>query len=341
MPAEWEPHEATWLGWPHELTDWPGKFAPIPWAFAEIVRHLSRVEKVYLLVQDAVTEKRVKSILKKSGAQLDAIVFFRVPTDRGWMRDSGPICVTNSSGEVAFNHFSFNGWAKYSNHKRDAIAVTKANRKLKRRVWQPVHKGRRVVLEGGSIDVNGRGTLLTTEECLLSKTQERNPGFTREDYAEIFREYLGVTNVLWLKNGIVGDDTHGHVDDLTRFVNPTTVVTIVEENSSDANYAALQENLNLLNDMKDQDGRSLRVETLPMPAPVYFDGQRLPASYANFYIANKIVLVPTFTDPNDRIALNTLAKLFSNREIIGIPCRDLVLGLGTIHCMTQQQPRSR
>jgi agmatine deiminase len=341
MPAEWEPHEATWLGWPHELTDWPGKFAPIPWAFAEIVRHLSRVEKVYLLVQDAVTEKRVKSILKKSGAQLDAIVFFRVPTDRGWMRDSGPICVTNSSGEVAFNHFSFNGWAKYSNHKRDAIAVTKANRKLKRRVWQPVHKGRRVVLEGGSIDVNGRGTLLTTEECLLSKTQERNPGFTREDYAEIFREYLGVTNVLWLKNGIVGDDTHGHVDDLTRFVNPTTVVTIVEENSSDANYAALQENLNLLNDMKDQDGRSLRVETLPMPAPVYFDGQRLPASYANFYIANKIVLVPTFTDPNDRIALNTLAKLFSDREIIGIPCRDLVLGLGTIHCMTQQQPRSR
>jgi agmatine deiminase len=341
MPAEWEPHEATWLGWPHELTDWPGKFAPIPWAFAEIVRHLSRVEKVYLLVQDAVTEKRVKSILKKSGAQLDAIVFFRVPTDRGWMRDSGPICVTNSSGEVAFNHFSFNGWAKYSNHKRDAIAVTKANRKLKRRVWQPVHKGRRVVLEGGSIDVNGRGTLLTTEECLLSKTQERNPGFTREDYAKIFREYLGVTNVLWLKNGIVGDDTHGHVDDLTRFVNPTTVVTIVEENSSDANYAALQENLNLLNDMKDQDGRSLRVETLPMPAPVYFDGQRLPASYANFYIANKIVLVPTFTDPNDRSALNTLAKLFSDREIIGIPCRDLVLGLGTIHCMTQQQPRSR
>jgi agmatine deiminase len=341
MLAEWEPHEATWLGWPHELTDWPGKFAPIPWAFAEIVRHLSRVEKVYLLVQDAVAEKRVKSILKKSGAHLDAITFFRVPTDRGWMRDSGPICVTNTSGDVAFNHFVFNGWAKYANHKRDAVAVTKVNRTLKRRVWQPVHKGRRVVLEGGSIDVNGKGTLLTTEECLLSKVQERNPGFTREDYAQVFREYLGVTNVLWLKNGIVGDDTHGHVDDLTRFVNPTTAVTVVEENAADVNYTPLQENLTLLKYMRDQDRRSLRAETLPMPAPVYFDGQRLPASYANFYIANKIVLVPTFTDPNDRIALNTLAKLFPDREVVGIPCRDLVLGLGTIHCMTQQQPRTQ
>ncbi|MGH9677740.1 MAG: agmatine deiminase family protein, partial [Candidatus Acidiferrum sp.] len=196
MPAEWELHEATWLGWPRELTDWPGKFAPIPWAFAEIVRQLSRVERVHLLVQDAAAEKRVKSALKKTGAHLDAVSFFRVPTDRGWMRDSGPICVRSSGGEVAFNHFVFNGWAKYSNHKRDAVAVEKVNRQLKHRVWQPIYKGRRVVLEGGSIDVNGRGTLLTTEECLLSKMQERNPGFTREDYAEVFREYLGVTNVL-------------------------------------------------------------------------------------------------------------------------------------------------
>ena len=341
MPAEWEPHEATWLGWPHELTDWPGKFAPIPWAFAEIVRHLSRVERVYLLVQDAAAEKRVKSILKRSGALLDALTFFRVPTDRGWMRDSGPICVTNQSREVAFNHFVFNGWAKYPNHKSDAVAVTKVNKTLKRHTWQPMHKGRRVVLEGGSIDVNGRGTLLTTEECLLSKTQERNPGFAREDYAEVFREYLGVTNVLWLKNGIAGDDTHGHVDDLTRFVNPTTVVTIVEEDPKDTNYTALKENLALLQNMKDQDGHPFRVETLPMPAPVYFAGQRLPASYANFYIANKLVLVPTFTDPNDRVALNTLAALFPDREVVGIPCRDLVLGLGTLHCMTQQQPAGR
>jgi len=340
MPAEWEPHEATWLSWPHELTDWPGKFAPIPWACAEVGRHLSRVERVYLLVENRAAESRVRAILKKSGGNLEAVDFFRIPTDRGWMRDSGPICVRNESGGVAFNHFSFNGWAKYPNHKKDAAVVSKAHQKLKHRLWQPIYKGRRVVLEGGSIDVNGRGTLLTTEECLLSKVQERNPGFTKDDYAQVFREYFGVTNVLWLKNGIAGDDTHGHVDDLARFVNPSAAVTIVENDPNDANYAPLQENLALLKAMKDQDGRPLRVETLPMPAPVCFDGQRLPASYANFYIANKIVLVPTFNDSNDRFALNTLAGLFPDREVIGIGCRDLVLGLGTLHCMTQQQPVS-
>src|SRR5258707_2378143 len=340
MPAEWEPHEATWLGWPHEVSDWPGKFAPIPWAFPEIVRHLSQVERVYLLVENRAAESRVKSILKKSGANLDAVDFFRHPPNRRWMRHSGHIFLRNEAGEVAYNNFAFNGWAKYPNHNTDAAVVTKANQKWKRRVWQPVHKNRRVVLEGGGIDVNGRGTLLTTEECLLSKVQERNPGFTKEDYAQVFREYFGVTNVLWLRNGIAGDDTHGHVDDLTRFVNSSTVVTIVEEDPNDANYAALQENLALLKTMKDQDGKPLRVETLPMPAPVYFDGQRLPASYANFYIANKIVLVPTFNDSNDRVALNTLAGLFPDRQVVGIACRDLVLGLGTLHCMTQQQPAS-
>jgi agmatine deiminase len=341
MPAEWEAHEATWLGWPHEVTDWPGKFATIPWAFAEIVRYLARAERVHLLVENASAAKRVRGILKKSGARLENVDFFHVPTDRGWMRDSGPVCVANDSGEVAFNHFVFNGWGKYANHKRDAAAVTKVNQKLKRRVFQPQHKGRRVVLEGGSIDVNGKGTLLTTEECLLSKTQERNPGFTRQDYEEIFREYLGVKKVIWLKNGIAGDDTHGHVDDLSRFVDANTAVTIVEENRDDANYAALQENLEILESSSDQDGKALRVVTLPMPAPVYFAGQQLPASYANFYIANKLVIVPTFTDAKDRVALNTIAQLFPDREVIGIPCRDLVLGLGTLHCMTQQQPSGR
>lgn len=338
MPAEWEKHEATWLGWPHELTDWPGKFAPIPWAFAEIVRLLSQVERVHLLVEDGQAETRVRGILRKAGAKLAAVEFFRVPTDRGWMRDSGPICVKNAGGEVAYNNFVFNGWAKYENHKKDAAVVRKANAWLKRRMFLPEHKGRRVVLEGGSIDVNGRGTLLTTEECLQSKVQERNPGFTKEDYAEVFWKYLGVSNVLWLGNGIAGDDTHGHVDDLTRFVNETTVVTIVEEDRSEANYAALQENLARLKRMKDQDGRPLQVETLPMPKPVWFDGQRLPASYANFYIANGLVIVPTFNDANDRVALDTLAKLFPGREVAGIHCRDLVLGLGTLHCMTQQEP---
>jgi agmatine deiminase len=323
------------------VTDWPGKFPVIPWAFAEIVRHLSHVERVFLLVENREAQSRVGSILKKAGANLDAVDFFIAPTDRGWMRDSGPICVRNESGEVAFNNCQFNGWAKYPNHKKDAAVVSKANKKLKRRLWQPQHQGRRVVLEGGSFDVNGRGTMLTTEECLLSKVQERNPGFTRQDYAEVFREYLGVTSVLWLKNGIAGDDTHGHVDDLARFVNPSTVVAIVEADSKDANYTPLQENLALLKTMQDQDGKPLQVETLPMPAPVHFDDFRLPASYANFYIANRLVLVPTFNDSNDRVALNTMARLFPDREVVGIPCRDLVLGLGTIHCMTQQQPSAR
>lgn len=339
MPAEWEPHQGTFLGWPHELTDWPGKFAPIPWAFAEIVRNLARAERVFLLVENRQAETRVKTILKKSHANFENVTFLRVPTDRGWMRDSGPICVRNDGDQdVAFTHFSFNGWAKYPNHKKDAEVVVRANKTARRKLFVPEHKGRRVVLEGGSIDVNGLGTLLTTEECLQSKVQERNPGFSKQDYEEIFRNYLGVNNVLWLKNGIAGDDTHGHVDDLSRFVDPATVVTIIEENPNDANYAALQENFSLLKSMKDQDGNPLRVETLPMPAPVYFEGQRLPASYANFYIANQLVLVPVFNDPNDRVALNSLAKLFPGREIAPIYCRDLVLGLGTIHCMTQQLP---
>ncbi len=366
MPAEWEPHEATWLAWPHERTDWPGKFAPIPWAFAEIVRHLARVERVLLVVENAAAEGEAKKILRKSGAELAAVQFLRIPTDRGWMRDSGPIAVSNDAGQRVLLNFAFNGWAKYSDHKKDARVVERAVRLLSRKeradpssssakdaagfpapladritsgALQPEHKGRRAVLEGGSIDVNGCGSLLTTEECLLSSVQERNPGFTKANYEEMFRRYFGVTNVLWLRNGIAGDDTHGHVDDLARFVNASTVVTVVEADPAEQGYEPLQENLELLRGMRDQNGCELRVETLPMPKPVWFDGQRLPASYANFYIANKIVLVPVFNDPADRIALDTLASLFSGREIVPIYCRDLVLGLGAIHCMTQQLPR--
>jgi len=341
MPAEWERHEGTWLAWPHELTDWPGKFAPIPWAFAEMVRLLSQVERVFLIVENAAAEKRARVILKKAGAKLEEVEFYRVATDRGWLRDSGPICVKNAAGEVAYNNFAFNGWAKYANHKKDASVVDRVNAKRKRRMFLPEYKGRRVVLEGGSIDVNGRGTLLTTEECLQSKVQERNPGFTKEDYADVFRKYLGATNVFWLGSGIAGDDTHGHVDDLTRFVNETTVVTSIEEDPGESNYAALQENLARLRTMKDQDGRVLQVETLPMPKAVWFDGQRLPASYANFYIANGLVIVPTFNDAKDRVALDTLARLFPGREVVGIYCRDMVLGLGTLHCMTQQESVAR
>ncbi|MGB9403577.1 MAG: agmatine deiminase family protein [Candidatus Acidiferrales bacterium] len=338
MPAEWEPHEATWLAWPHERTDWPGKFAPIPWVYADIARNLARVERVRIVVADTGAKRQVELALKKSDANLDAVDFYVAQTDRGWIRDFGPIFIKSANGETGITNWRFNGWAKYDNWKRDDAVTRKIAPRLKITSWEPVHGERRVVLEGGSIDVNGRGTMLTTEECLRSPIQARNPGFSHEDLEEIFREYLGVTNVLWLNRGIAGDDTHGHVDDLARFVDPATVVTVVEDDPTDVNHEPLQENLARLREMKDQDGRPLRIETLPMPTPIFFDGQRLPASYANFYIANRLVLVPTFNDAKDRVALDTLAALFPNREVVGIACRDLVLGLGTIHCMTQQQP---
>jgi agmatine deiminase len=341
MPAEWEPHKATWLAWPHEKTDWPGKFEPIPWVYADIARHLSQVERVRILVEDATTEHAARRMLKSASVNLSAVDFFRVPTNRGWIRDFGPIFLRKGKGGIAATNWHFNAWAKYDDWKKDDAANEKLAAKLKWKMWSPEYRGRRVVLEGGSIDVNGLGTMLTTEECLLSPVQARNPGVTREELAAIFLDYLGVTKVLWLRNGIAGDDTHGHVDDLARFVNPTTVVTVVEDDPSEANFHPLQENLALLREMKDQDGRPLRVETLPMPNPVYFDGQRLPASYANFYIANGLVLVPTFNDPHDATALTRLAALFPNRKVIGIACLDLVLGLGTLHCMTQQEPASQ
>jgi agmatine deiminase len=341
MPAEWEPHEATWLAWPHERTDWPGKFAPIPWVYADIVRQLARVERVRILTGSVREEQGARRILEKSGADLSAVEFFRVPTNRGWTRDFGPIFVKKSAAKksgVALTNWHFNAWAKYDDWKKDDAATARLVPKLRLPVWEPEFRSRRMVLEGGSIEVNGLGTLLTTEECLLSPVQCRNPGLSRADLETMLRDYLGATHILWLGSGIAGDDTHGHVDDLARFVNPSTVVTVVEPDPSDANYEPLRENLARLREMTDQDGNALRVETLPMPEPVYFAGQRLPASYANFYIANRLVLVPTFNDAHDRIALDTLAELFTDREVVPIACRDLVLGLGTLHCMTQQQP---
>lgn len=338
MPAEWEPHEATWLAWPHEITDWPGKFAPIQWVYGEIVRHLSRAEKVRILVQDAGLEQKARRVLKKCGAQLAAVEFFLLPTDRSWTRDTCPIFVLDNSGNQVLLNWQFNGWAKYPNSKYDDAITPSLARMLEQQVLTPSWKDHRIVLEGGSIDVNGAGSILTTEECLLSEVQARNPWAGRHDVEQIFERYLGASHTLWLRNGIAGDDTHGHVDDLARFTDTRTVVIASETDPAEANYQPLQENLALLREMTDQDGEPLRIETLPMPAPVFFDGQRLPASYANFYIANSLVLVPTFNDPNDRVALNKLAELFPDRQIVGIAATDLVLGLGTLHCMTQQQP---
>jgi agmatine deiminase len=338
MPAEWEIHEATWLAWPHEITDWPGKFAPIQWVYGEIVRHLSRMEKVRILVQNEAAERKARQALRKTGAQMGSVEFFRYPTDRSWTRDYCPIFLKSSAGVRIALNWRFNGWAKYPNSENDDSVTELLARDLSMPMWTPMFQGNRVVLEGGSIDVNGAGSILTTEECLLSDVQARNPELTRQDMEQIFAQYLGARKTLWLRNGIAGDDTHGHVDDLARFTDAWTIVIAAEQDPSDANYAPLAENLALLKEMRDQDGEPFRVETLPMPEPLYFDGQRLPASYANFYIANHMVLAPTFNDPNDRVALNKLAELFPGRKVVGIAATDLVLGLGTLHCMTQQQP---
>jgi agmatine deiminase len=341
MPAEWEPHQSTWLAWPHNRSDWPGKFDAIPWVFADIIRHLTRVEDVNLIVASTREKQGARNVLKLSHVDAKRVKFHVWPTNRIWTRDSGPIFIRNQK-TVAVTNWRFNAWAKYSDWKHDNQLPDRVTQKLKLRQFAPViqRKGKlhHVVLEGGSIDVNGQGLMLTTEECLLSKIQQRNPPLSRTDLELFFADYLGVEKVIWLGRGIKGDDTHGHVDDISRFVAAATVVTVVEHNRTDANYEPLQENLHRLRAATDLQGRKLQIVELPLPRPVIFRGQRLPASYANFYIANGLVLVPTFNDSNDRVALNILADLFPNREIIGIHCGDFIWGLGAIHCMTQQQP---
>jgi agmatine deiminase len=343
MPAEWDEHEATWLGWPHNLSDWPGRFAPIPWVYGEIVRKLAAGEIVRILVPSREHEAKARAILRRVGADTERVEYFRIPTDRGWTRDFGPICVRRAGRkpEVAVARFRFNGWAKYDDHHKDDQVAERAARALGLRVRPVRHRGRPVVLEGGAIDVSGEGTILTTEECLLDPAvQVRNPGFTREDYEEVFREQLGARHAIWLDKGIAGDDTHGHVDDLCRFVGPRTIVLCRERDPRDANYRPLEENRERLQGARLADGSKPEIVDLPMPAPLVFDGRRLPASYANFYVANAAVLVPTFNDPHDRTALLTLADLFRDRPVVGIHAVELVWGLGTLHCLTQQQPKA-
>lgn len=344
MPAEWEPHQATWIAWPHNRSDWPGKFAPIPWVYAEMVRHLSRVERVEIVVKNAAEKASARKMLQRADVSATNIRFHPWPTNRAWTRDSGPIFVRRDAATdpVAVTNWRFNAWAKYSDWKLDNQLPERVANKLKLKEFTPILqvKGKpyRVVLEGGSIDVNGQGLMLTSEECLLSNVQQRNPGLSRSDLETVFAGYLGIEKVIWLGRGIVGDDTHGHVDDIARFVAPSTVLTAVETRRSDANYELLQENLTRLRGATDLEGRKLEIIELPMPRPVVFAGRRLPASYANFYVANNLVLVPTFNDPMDRVALNILAGVFTGREVAGIHCGDFIWGLGAIHCATQQQP---
>jgi len=342
MPGEWEEHEATWLAWPHNVDDWPGRFAPIPWVYGEIVRKLADGEIVRILVPSKSHETRARRVLKRVGAATDRVEFFRWPTDRGWSRDFGPIFVRRDhpEPEVAIARFRFNGWALYSDWKKDNLVPERVARAFDLKLRRAVFKGQPVVLEGGAIDVNGQGAVLTTEECLLDPfVQVRNPGFRRADYERVFLENVGAHHTIWLGRGIAGDDTHGHVDDLCRFVSERTIVLCREDDPKDPNHAALAENRERLQDARLADGSKPDVVDLPMPAPLVFDGLRLPASYANFYLANACVLVPTFNDPNDRIALGTLAELIPDRPVVGIHAVDLVWGLGTLHCLTQQQPR--
>ena len=334
MPAEWEPHAATWLAWPHNVRDWPGRFAPIPWVYAEIVRRISQGETVRILTGDAALTAKARRTLTRAGVSLERVEFHRIPTDRIWTRDSGPIFVRRG-GAKAIAQFRFNAWAKYPDFKKDTRLPERAAKALQ----IPLIETGGAVLEGGAIDVNGQGSILVTEECLLDPSvQVRNPGYSRADYEALFKQQLGARNTIWLGRGIAGDDTHGHIDDLARFVSPRTIVLCAEENPRDANYAALKENRERLQSARLEDGSRPEVVPLPMPEPIVFDGQRLPASYANFYLCNAAVLVPVFDDPHDRIALGLFAELFKDRPVIGIGARDLVWGLGTLHCLSQQEP---
>lgn len=332
MPAEWAPHRATWIAWPHETRDWPGRFAPIPWAYCEFVRALSPHETVCILVQNSALQHRAQAMLKRAGVDLAHVQFHRIHTDRVWTRDSGAIFVTDRQHRRLATCWRFNGWAKYPNHRQDARVASTMARLTGTESFSVQWQGRDIVMEGGAIDVDGEGTLMCTEECLLSDVQARNPGLDRRDLEQVFADALGIRRVLWLGRGIAGDDTHGHVDDLARFVAPGRVLLCQEPNGKDPNHAPLQENLERL------EGEKVEVVPLPMPAPLVFEGQRLPASYANFYIGNDVVLMPTFNDPQDRVALGILADCFPGRRVIGIHCVEWVWGLGTLHCATQQEP---
>jgi agmatine deiminase len=338
FPAEWEKQEGILLCFPHNGKDWPGKFEAIQWAFVEFIKKVSSFEPVFLVVADENQKEKVNTILDTAHVALANVSYIIHKTNRSWMRDSGPIIVKNGTEREALN-FNFNGWAKYKNIQLDKLVPSKVGDFLNIPISQVIYKGKPVIVEGGAIDTNGCGTLLTSEECLLHPDiQVRNPNFTKGDYEAVFKEYLGITNVIWLGNGIEGDDTHGHIDDLCRFVNEDTIVTIVESDPKDNNYKPLQDNLKRLQNAKLENGKSPKIIELPMPKRLEFDNLRLPASYANFLILNNCVLVPTFNDSNDRIALNILANCFPDREIIGISAIDLIWGFGTLHCLSQQIP---
>lgn len=338
MPAEWERHEATWIAWPHHAPDWPGKVAPIPWVYAEIVRVLHNYERVEILCHNEKVREQAYRALNAHGVAKSGYRLHLAANDRVWLRDSGPTGVQLDDGSIELVHWGFNGWAKYDNYSDD-VDVGREIQKitgLSRLEAVRPDNGERFVLEGGGIDCDGSGMLLVTEEWLLSDVQVRNPGMGREAYERAFAEYLGVNQTIWLGEGCVGDDTHGHIDDIARFLSPGVIALAYEEDENDENHARSVVNLRRLHLMAMDF--PLEIVQLPFPRRVIMNGERLPASYANFYIANGVVIVPTFNDRNDRRALDILADYFPGRDVVGIHAVDLVWGLGTLHCLTQQQP---
>lgn len=332
MPAEWEPHAATWLTWPHDEAHWPGLYEKIPPIWARMAKELSAGEDVHILIHDAKTEAIAEKELKKAGATSDRIHLHHVPNNFAWARDHGPIFLKNKKGDTLITHWGYNAWGnKWSHELDDHVPEHVA------KITGLTHVRAPMILEGGSIDVNGQGALLTTTSCLLHPN--RNPGLRKPQIEQNLKDYLGVTKVLWLGNEITGDDTNGHIDDMTRFIGPNTIFTVVEENKDDGNHETLQSNLELLKEMTDQGGNPFEIVTVPLPAPLVHEGIRLPASYANFYIGNAALLLPVFNDPNDSEAINVLGKAFPDRKIIPIDARDLVWGFGAFHCVTQQQPK--
>jgi agmatine deiminase len=336
FPAEWEPHAATWIAWPHHEPDWPGKLEAIHWVYAEIARVLAAHEPLHILCHDHDVSARARANLTAHGVTANTQLHI-VPTDRVWLRDSAPTSVVRSDGSVELVNWSFNAWAKYDNYALDR-RVGRAMERITGLNRVEAHRpdGAPLVLEGGAIDTDGRGALLVTEECLLSDVQARNPGMTRAEYERAFAEWLGVRKTIWLGEGCVGDDTHGHVDDVARFAAHDVVLLAYEEDPADENHRRSKDNLKRLLSAGGKRG-DFTVIKMPFPRPVTMNGERLPASYANFYIANGIVIVPTFNDPNDRVALNILTEIFPDHRVIGVHAVDLVWGLGTLHCLTQQQ----
>ena len=336
MPAEWEKQKSTWIAWPHNKRDWPDKFEFIPYVFCQIISKISKYQKVNILIERQKIKRKISLFLKKYSASTNNINFIVCKTNRAWLRDSFPIFVKNKLNQRILVDWGFNGWAKYKNFNYDNKICLKIKNFLKLRSISPVLKNKKIILEGGSIDVNGKGTLLTTKECLLSNIQARNPGMKKKEYEYTFKKFLGIKKVVWLNKGIAGDDTHGHIDDIARFVGEKKIFIAYEKNKNDINYKSLRENYEIIK--KTIGKKNVKLFKIPMPKAKYINGVRVPATYLNFYIANKVVLVPIFNDNNDKVVISIFKKHFKNRKIIPIDCSLLIWGFGAIHCMTQQEP---